>query len=98
MNDEGQCLGIAGGSIDQGADVNSNRCIGTSAQDQYWTLEYTGPNTYECWVFNYKSGYVLDIRNGSTANGAQVQQWHWIQKDINQDWIRVNPSHKHHRN
>jgi hypothetical protein len=93
VNDKGQCLGVQGGSTADGAQVVGWGCLGTSHQDQYWTIDFLYPSSsYLVYVFNYKSGYVLDLWNGSLANGAPIKQYHWVPGDDHQIWVYVAPS------
>lgn len=78
VNDKNQCLGVVGGSTAKGARVVGGKCEGTSHHDQYWTIDYISSHTYECWIFNYKSGYVLEVKNASLANGTPVIQEPWV--------------------
>ncbi len=85
INDAGQCLGVSGGSVSQGARVAGGTCRSQNL-DQYWSIDFIGNVTYVAVVFNYKSGYVLDLTNGNINNGAPIQQYHWIGGDQNQQW------------
>jgi hypothetical protein len=86
INDAGQCLGVFSGSLNQGALITGHTC-NSQALDQYWSIDFLGSQTYLCLVFNYNSGYVLDLKGGSLANGAAIQQYHWIGGDQNQQWV-----------
>src|SRR5271165_1191402 len=55
-NDDGQCLGVAGGSTARGARVVGWTC--NNHPDQFWGLDIINTQSYECTLFNYHSGYV----------------------------------------
>src|ERR1700683_2568704 len=67
VNNNNQCLGIAGSSTAEGADVVASTC-NTSRLDQYWWTIYDG-NGYS-WFVNYNSGLVIGVLAGSTSPGA----------------------------
>lgn len=75
---------VAGGSRDNGANVQLYASNGTNAQAWKVSHDSLGYVT----LMNVNSGRVLDISGASTANGANVQQWDsngsWAQK-----WIAV---------
>lgn len=85
INAKGQCLGIAGGSEAEGAQVVGWTCDGPTHTDQYWTFDNTR-STGDFWIFNYKSPYVVGVAGGSTANGAAVIMWNWQDTSNNQAW------------
>ncbi|RSX50883.1 RICIN domain-containing protein [Bifidobacterium callimiconis] len=62
---------VAGGSSDDGANVQLYESNGTDAQA--WKVSHDG-NGYVT-LTNAKSGKVLDVSNASTGDGANVQQW-----------------------
>jgi hypothetical protein len=77
-NANGQCLSVAGGSTGKGAQVIAGKCLsGSKHEDYYWHLDFLGHKhqTYECYVFNYKSGYVLEP--GSDKRGSKIEQEPW---------------------
>jgi len=86
INAYGQCLGVAGGSKKNGARVVGAKCGGLTHPDQYWAVEFAGPLTYLCTVFNYHSGYVM--QPASNKKGAAVEQKPWAgHKNSAQEWV-----------
>ena len=88
INGKGQCLGIAGGSTDEGADVVSYQCY-PGHPDQYWFLASTGCGSHEWWFDNYSTDiqdFSMGVAGGSKANGANVVEWAYQQKCNNQVW------------
>jgi hypothetical protein len=78
VNGDGQCLGVAGGSLSEGARVVGWDCLGPNHPDQYWTPD--GNQTGLCGAYSYldngnSTGYVLGVGGNSTAWGAPVVQW-----------------------
>jgi hypothetical protein len=90
VNGDGQCLGVAGGSTAQGAQVVGWNCLGPSHPDQYWL--YDGNITCATFyspIFNYKSGRVVGVAGNSTAVGAAVVQFHYQGVCNNQFWAHT---------
>ena len=85
VNGDGQCLGVLGGSADEGASVYGWTCLGPSHPDQYWTLVNSGTSGYFN-VVNLNSGLVLGVLGNSTAPGASVVQWANQNTPNNQLW------------
>jgi hypothetical protein len=83
VNGDGQCLGVSGGSRSQNARVVGWTCDGTGHPDQYWSV---GGCLSFCVFFNYHSGYVLSLLNGSTANNAAVVQASYNSNRNDQFW------------
>jgi len=83
INGDGQCLGVTGGSKSQNARVVGWTCLGTSHPDQYWSV---GSCLSLCVFFNYHSGYVLSVLNGSTALNAAVVQASYNSNRNDQFW------------
>lgn len=48
----------------------------------------TGDGTWR--ISNYQSGKVANVAGGSTANGAQVIQWTYVESQWNSQWFRVH--------
>jgi hypothetical protein len=89
VNGDGECLGIAGGSASEGAQVVGWTCLGTGHPDQYWGGIPINAN----WDFafeNYHSRMVLGVAGGSTAQGAAVVQWPFTNAP-NQWWYCPDP-------
>jgi hypothetical protein len=93
-NAYGKCMGIAGGSEDKGALANTNNCLGTAHTDQYWSLDFPDPNSYYCYIFNYKSSYVLEP-NGHTGDSYVAQQPWGGNSDTLQAWVESINSNRH---
>jgi Ricin-type beta-trefoil lectin domain len=70
----GQCLGISGGSYSAGADAVVWNCLGVSHPDQYWNENFTGTQATTIYLYNYKSGWVLQVACGCTTSGAALDQ------------------------
>ncbi len=82
------CLGVSGGSTNNGAPLIIWECNGNS-QDQYWQVkkaeDYGAPYA-GCFVFiNTKSGQVMGVSNGVVKNGSQVIQWPFYQNPFHVD-------------
>jgi hypothetical protein len=87
INAYGQCLGVAGGSDVEGAQVVGWTCEPTHP-DQYWTFDLACETAGTFFVFNYHSGYVLGVAGGEKYNGAPVVQWRWQEEcSNNQVWV-----------
>lgn len=86
VNEKGQCLGVAGASMAEGAQVVGYTCL-PSHPDQYWDIAYEGSvDGYgEYTVEDLHSRLVLGVAGGSTANGAPVVQWKY--NAFNQLWL-----------
>jgi Ricin-type beta-trefoil lectin domain len=72
VNGDGECLGVAGGSLKEGADIYGWSC--QDAFNQFWTTTTTGVSGYY-YIYNFASQMVVGVSGGSTANGAQLIQW-----------------------
>jgi hypothetical protein len=85
VNANGSCLGITGGSLNQGAQAVGWSCLGSSHYDQYWT-----PLPYSCNGYipleDLNSGYVLGVSGNSKTQGAAVVQWGYQGVCNNQFW------------
>jgi hypothetical protein len=92
INGDGECLGVAGGSEDEGADIVGWTCLGTGHKDQYWTPDTTYDYEGFLPIFNYKSSYVVGVAGNSTAIGASVVQWHFEDELNNQFWELASTS------
>ncbi len=51
--------------------------------EQKWTFTHLGNGQYK--VTGFASGRVMDVSGISTANGAQIQLWDWLNQN-NQKW------------
>lgn len=74
-NENNQCLGVAGGSTQEGARIRGWTCSG--AADQFWNYNnycVSGPHSLQQFLEN-SDGYVIGVQGGSTANGAELIQW-----------------------
>lgn len=72
----GLCMDIAGGSVDNRADVQVYPYVGTD--DQKWMLSRCGTQIFTngtYYITNYRSGLRLDIRGGTPGNSVQIQQY-----------------------
>lgn len=73
----GKCLGVGGGSLNEGASVVQWSCL--PHPDQTWAWIYTGATTSSGWpiwnILNDNSGMCLGISGGSTSVGAYAIQW-----------------------
>jgi Ricin-type beta-trefoil lectin domain-like len=88
INNDGQCLGVAGGSTAQGAQVVGWKCLGTSHPDQYWFIDHAVPMCGPYYpIANYKSGRYLGVAGGSTLAGAKVVIWNYQATCNNQFWL-----------
>jgi hypothetical protein len=84
VNGNNECLGIAGGSSQNGAEVVGWSCL-TGHPDQYWFPDLDamicGAN-FEPF-YNYNSGDVLGVAGNSTTAGASIIQWDNFQQECN---------------
>ncbi len=74
-NENNQCLGVAGGSTQEGARIQGYRCDGTS--NQLWNYNnycVSGPHSFQQFLENF-DGYVIGVQGASTANGAPLIQY-----------------------
>ena len=88
-NNPNQCLGVAGGSTTEGADVVGWNCGGPSHPDQYWYIGSffcTKSGTTYYTFDNFKSNWVMGVAGGSTAVGAAVVQFRYQSMCNNQFW------------
>lgn len=87
-NSDGKCLAVSGGSEDNGAQVIVYTCeTGSAHKDQYWDVDIS-TTSHEGWVFDYKSGYVLQPT--SISNGDLVKQRPWGGLNANdQLWVKA---------
>lgn len=67
----GQCISVAGASLNAGAAVVQWPCYGTA--DQYWTMVHIQDAYFE--LVNFNSGMCLGVASGSLSAGAKVVQW-----------------------
>lgn len=67
----GRAMSVAGASLANGAQVNTENVIASNAQK--WTITPLGGGYYN--VVNVNSGKLLDISSASTADGGQAIQW-----------------------
>ncbi len=82
----GKCLDVAGGSLDNGANVHQWDCHNTA--NQRWKIQVEG-DLYK--LINVQTGKVLDVSGVSQDNGANVHQWDWLNY-ANQKWSFINKS------
>lgn len=90
----GQCLGVAGGSTGEGADVVGWTCQ-SAARNQDWEFgtvqpcyhDYSNDPYYP--IFNSQTGYVVGVAGGSTKEGAHVITWRYQNTCNNQYWTLI---------
>ena len=83
VSDSSKCLDVAGGSISNGARVQTYSANGTLAQ--CFKLSYD-PSTGFYSIRPARSGKGLDLDNGDIIPGAKVQQWDFPGIGSNQQW------------
>lgn len=81
----GWCLGVAGSSASDGANVQQQGCTGAANQ---WVLDPTADGYYR--LVNANSNKVLEVANCGTGTGANVTQWAWLNNRC-QQW-QVTPT------
>lgn len=86
VNDDGECLGVAGGATAANSEVVGWSCLGTSHQDQYWYVDTSISCGGYYPIYNYKSGRVLGVSANSTAVGAAVVIYGFQDTCNNQFW------------
>jgi GH43 family beta-xylosidase len=88
----GTCVGVAGSSGADGADVVLAGCGATSSQ---WVLDPTADGYHR--LVNRSSNKALDVVNCGTGDGANVDQWAWMDNACQQwqviptteGWLRL---------
>ena len=86
VNANGSCLGVAGGSLGEGAHIVGWTCLGSSHLDQYWFVLNVQCGGVYFPFENLNSGYVMGVSGNSTAWGAAVVQWAYQGQCNNQFW------------
>jgi len=88
QNNKGQCLGVEGASVHEGARVVGETCNG-SDNSQYWNNSRLNAVCGSGFtpVINYASGYVLGVSRNRKANGSSVVIWPYQGKCNNQFWV-----------
>jgi mannan endo-1,4-beta-mannosidase len=83
--DTGKCLDVRreDNYYSAGARVQQYSCTGTPQQQ--WTPVPAGDGRYT--FVSQRSGMCLDVRGGSTAPGAQIQQWYCYNNSPAQNWL-----------
>jgi Ricin-type beta-trefoil lectin domain-like len=72
INGNGQCLAVSGGSTAEGARIRTWTCNG--GEDQFWSaVPVSGGSGF--YLVNEKSGYVIGVAGGSTANSSALIQY-----------------------
>jgi hypothetical protein len=77
VNGRGQCLGVAGGSDQQGAMIVGWTCLGTDHFDQYWESVPNLPEGQPSLINfdNGGTGVLIGVQGASSANGANLVLW-----------------------
>jgi hypothetical protein len=86
VNGDGECLGVASGSITEGARVVGWSCLGTDHPDQYWQQADGGCGPLYSTVQDKSSLFYLGVTSNSRAVGASVVQWANQGSCNNQEW------------
>lgn len=77
----GKCVGVAGASTADGANVEQSTC--TTSTSQQWRLHSLADGGFQ--ITSQHSGKCLDVAYYSTKDGANVQQWHCT-GSANESW------------
>lgn len=77
------CLVLAGNSPKNGTKMTQWRCPAIPQPGQMWQLFQVGVNVQ---VTSFSSGRCLDVPNGDSSNGRQLQQWDCDRGNPNQLW------------
>jgi hypothetical protein len=85
INDNNSCLGVAGGSPNQGAQAVGWTCLGSKHYDQYWAVSYDEICGADVLI-NLNTHYVLGVAGDSITPGASVVQWQDQHQCNNQRW------------
>jgi hypothetical protein len=85
INDNGSCLGVIGGSPNEGAQVVGWKCLGPSHYDQYWAIGPDAP-CYGVVYTNLNTHYDLGVAGDAITPGASVVQWPGQHQCNNQRW------------
>lgn len=83
VSDSSTCLDVAGGSVSNGARIQTYATNGTLAQ--CFKLSYDSATGFYS-IRPAKSGKGLDLDNGDIIPGAKVQQWDYPGNGLNQQW------------
>ncbi|MFI2431740.1 RICIN domain-containing protein [Streptomyces sp. NPDC018693] len=89
VNHSGKCLDVAYASIANGAWVQQWGCYNAPG-NQTWHFDTVGDSLNDGYYYvrASHSGKCLDVKGGSVANGATVQQW-TCHGGTNQQWRLV---------
>ncbi|MBL8296534.1 MAG: RICIN domain-containing protein [Bryobacterales bacterium] len=82
----GKCLDVTGGSIAKGTLLQQYDCNGFPQQRFWITSAGSSSSDYKVVTFD---GQVLDIKDRSTASGAPIQSWTFLD-GTNQKWRIVS--------
>ena len=84
-----KCLGIRGGSMDDGAVAEVEDCDGR--EQQHWFIMPVPRENGRFMIINQRSGKVLEVLGRGTTNTSGVGQWEFVHGD-NQKWeLREQP-------
>lgn len=87
VSDSSTCLDVAGGSVSNGARIQTYATNGTMAQ--CFKLSYDSATGFYS-IRSAKSTKGLDLDSGDIIPGAKVQQWDYPGNGSNQQW-RIEP-------
>ena len=87
VSDSSKCLDVTGGSVSNGARIQTYAINGTMAQ--CFKLSYDSATGFYS-IRSAKSTKGLDLDNGDIFPGAKVQQWDFPGLGLNQHW-RIEP-------
>jgi hypothetical protein len=86
VNGDGECLGVASGSENEGAQIVGWSCLGQAHRDQYWEPGGNSCGGQYTPLTNAKSGFVLGVTGNSPNVGASIVQWPFQGQCNNQYW------------
>src|SRR5215469_12098266 len=96
INNDNECLGVAGGSTATDARVVGWQCLGSNHTDQYWFADSTDA-AMDCYplgggvmfLVNFHSDDAVGVLGNSTASDASVVQWSLQQQCICLAWYPI---------
>jgi hypothetical protein len=86
INDNGDCLGVQGGSTTKGARIYGWQCLGPAAPNQYWHMR-TGCGISTIIANFGGSQYVLGTAGGAETAGTAIVQWSYPDVCDNRTWL-----------
>lgn len=88
----GKCFDVAGGSSSNGTNIQLWSCVTNQYKDnQLFSLEITPSPRFQFIIRNKKTGKCLDLANGNTDSGNNIQLWECTSSSGNQNFFISQP-------